>query len=62
MVIVMTGGTGLVGQALGKLLSSKNYKIHLLVRRIPSKQPYPCKTFLWPDASSHLPQEVFSFR
>ena len=59
MIIVMTGGTGLVGQALGQKLSSKNYKIHLLVRKPQNTISYPCKTFLWPDVKADLPQEVF---
>lgn len=49
----------MVGQALGKRLSSKNYKIHLLVRRSQKDISYPCKTFLWPDVKADLPQEVF---
>ena len=59
MVVVLTGGTGLVGRALGKELSSKGYTVHLLVRRVQQNIPYPCKTFLWPDVKSDLPQQVF---
>ena len=59
MIVVLTGGTGLVGQALGQKLSSKAYQIHLLVRKAQQNIPYPCKTFLWSDVKADLPQEVF---
>lgn len=59
MIVVMTGGTGLIGQALGQKLSSKNYKIHLLVRKPQNTISYPCKIFLWPDIKAELPQEAF---
>ena len=58
MIVVLTGGTGLVGQALGQRLSSNNYEIHLLTRKL-QKVPYPCKQFLWPDVKVDLPQEAF---
>ena len=51
----MTGGTGLIGQALIQKLSSQNYKIHLLSRRISNTH----KTFLWPDAKIRPPIEAF---
>ena len=56
----MTGGTGLVGQALGEKLSFKNYKIHLLCRKTETAFPYPCKKFSWPDVKLPPPQEAFS--
>ena len=59
MIVVLTGGTGLIGQALGQKLSSKNYKIHLLSRKAQNDISYPCKTFLWPDVKADLPQEAF---
>lgn len=57
MIIVMTGGTGLVGQALSQKLSSQNYKVHLLSRKINNNSPY--KTFLWPDTTLKPPREAF---
>lgn len=59
MIIVMTGGTGLIGQALGPKLISKNYKIHLLSRKILKAPPYPCRQFLWPEATARPPAEAF---
>ncbi len=59
MTIILTGGTGLVGQALGQKLADKNYRIHLLVRKSGQNISYPCKTFLWPDVQSNIPEEVF---
>ena len=48
----------MVGQALGQKLSSKNYKIHLLNRKLQNIS-YPHKQFLWPDVTADLPQEAF---
>lgn len=59
MHIVLTGGTGLIGKALGQTLANKNYKIHLLTRKQPDDIPYPCQVFLWPDVHSPLPLGVF---
>lgn len=58
MIVVLTGGTGLVGQALGQKLSAKNYKIHLLTRKLQDVS-YPCEQFLWPDVTADLPQKAF---
>jgi len=55
MTIVLTGGTGLVGQALGQKLSYENYKIHLLKRKNSKDTIYPCSSFLWPEEDSDLP-------
>lgn len=59
MLIVLTGGTGLIGQALQKQLSSKNYKIHLLGRKAPNNLPPSCKFFLWSDVQSDIPLSAF---
>ncbi len=58
MTVILTGGTGLVGQALGQKLASQGYKIHLLARRAGGAS-YPHKLFLWPDATAFPPQEAF---
>ena len=62
MTIVLTGGTGLVGRALGQRLSSENYKIRLLARSKPKNIPYPCQLFLWPDFQSLPPAEAFPIK
>ena len=59
MIIVLTGGTGLIGRALGPKLISKNHKIHLLSRKILKAPPYPCRQFLWPEARAEPPAEAF---
>lgn len=59
MRIVLTGGTGLIGQTLGQKLTAKNHKIHLLARKPVENAPYPCKIFLWPEAQSPPPSEAF---
>ena len=33
--ILMTGGTGMVGRALTRLLVEKGYKVSILTRRLP---------------------------
>lgn len=58
MIVVLTGGTGLVGKALGKKLCKLGYTIHILTRS-PNKQiDYPCKKFIW-HASERPPLESF---
>ena len=59
MVIVLTGGTGLVGQALVKELLRKNYIIHLLSRKSKPEDFPSCKIFLWPGVTADLPQAAF---
>ncbi len=60
MIIVLTGGTGFIGQSLIKKLVEQNHTVHLLVRSSSMKKNlYPCKTFLWPDSHSPIPPEVF---
>lgn len=59
MIIILTGGTGLIGQALIKKLLEKNYKIHLLRRTTQIPELTHCKSFLWPSANAELPHGVF---
>ena len=58
MIIILTGGTGLIGQALGKKLSQSGYTLHVLTRSPQKKMSYPCKTFLW-NSSETPPIEAF---
>ena len=58
MIIILTGGTGLIGQVLGKKLSQLGYTLHVLTRSPQKKMSYPCKTFLW-DSSETPPVEAF---
>ena len=61
MTIILTGGTGLIGQSLGQKLAQSNYRIHLLARSQKSTKNlnYPFKFFLWPEDSYEVPLDVF---
>ena len=59
MLVVLTGGTGLVGQALIKKLVEKNYVVHLLSRKSQPEDSHSYKTFLWPSVTAELPQAAF---
>ena len=60
MLIVLTGGTGFIGQALGKKLVERGYSIRLIARSPPkSPLPYPFELFLWPDSSQNFPLKAF---
>ncbi len=59
MIIVLTGGTGFIGQSLIKKLKDQNHTIHLLIRSPSTKKNYQCKTFLWPNIHSPIPLEAF---
>ena len=60
MIIVLTGGTGLIGQALGKRLFSQGHKIHLIARTPPKTPlPYPFELFLWPNIRTDFPIKAF---
>lgn len=59
MVIVITGGSGMIAQALGQKLQSQNQSIHLLSRKENLKTDFPCRTFLWRDAGDPPPREAF---
>lgn len=58
MTILITGGTGLLGQALLKKLMDSSYKIHLLCRRIHEDKPSSVQNFLWPSVYSEIPKEA----
>ncbi len=60
--ILLTGGTGFIGQALGRFLVQKGYTIRVICRN-PSKVlptlSYPCEAISWQDQSYRLPKGVF---
>ena len=58
MIVIVTGGTGLVGQALGLRLSAQAYKLVLPARR-PEKALYPCRKILWPGFDAPFPLSAF---
>ena len=62
MRILLTGGTGLVGRALGKKLVQSGYEVTLLVRnakRAHTEQSFPARIFQWDGISSPPPPEAF---
>ena len=61
MLIVLTGGTGLIGRALGQKLTAAGHRIHLLTRspeKARTKIPWPCEIFKWNALSDPLPEEA----
>lgn len=57
MKILLTGGTGLVGKALGIRLAQEKYEIRLLARnpeRARAGLTYPCEIFPW-DGENDIP-------
>jgi len=56
MKILITGGTGLIGTALSKLLVSKGHEVCHLSRSNSPGSPIP--TFLWNPAKGELQQEA----
>ena len=58
MIVILTGGTGFIGQAIAQVLSSEGYSIHLIARKAEKKMPFPCKTFLWPCVNDPFPMEA----
>ena len=65
MLIILTGGTGLIGKALGPRLVTAGYRIHLLTRS-PEKArktiSYPCDIFSWNALSDSFPKEALPSR
>ena len=59
MIIILTGGTGLIGQAVLKELVKKNHTLHLLSRKKTSPS---CKLFLWPNVKDPLPPKAFPIK
>ena len=60
MLIILTGGTGLLGKALGRRLTEAGHRVHLLTRspeKAGKKIPWPCEVFQW-NALSPLPEGV----
>jgi uncharacterized protein len=58
MTILLTGGTGLLGNALGQELVKAGHKINVLTRdpsRARRKLSYPCKLFEWDGESEDVP-------
>lgn len=50
MKIVMTGGTGLIGGALGQALVKKGHELHVLVRSLETARQnlsFPCALYEW---------------
>ena len=59
MLIVVTGGTGLIGRALGRKLTEAGHRVHLLTRspeKARIKISWPCKIFKWNALSDPLPE------
>ena len=59
MIIIVTGGTGLVGQALIKELIQKKHTVYNLTRRVRTKKSANYKEFLWSENSKTPPIEAF---
>ena len=58
MIIIVTGGTGLVGRALIKKLIQKKHIVYNLTRNYSSSRAENYKEFLWPE-DSEFPIEAF---
>jgi uncharacterized protein len=56
--ILITGGTGLIGQRLAQKLREKGYQISLLSRYLPKKSEYP--VFLWNPENGTIDPEAFT--
>ena len=64
MIVVVTGGTGLIGQALVKSLIQENYTVHILTRKPKDSKSEDsnsahCKEFVWPENLDSPPMEAF---
>ena len=59
MVILLTGGTGLIGRALSLRLIEEGHTLHLLVRNVEKAKAFfpSCKVFFW-DGFSSFPKEA----
>ncbi len=55
MTVILTGGTGLIGQALTKKLVKNQYNVHWLSRRLAPSLSSSHKVFLWPDMTKDTP-------
>jgi len=56
MIIIITGGTGFIGQSLIQKLKLTNHILHALVRSLSHN---PIKHFIWPDVYSPLDKKAF---
>jgi uncharacterized protein (TIGR01777 family) len=60
MIVLMTGGTGLIGNALGQILVQQGHEVRLLVRDRDSaraKLSYPARIFDW-NSETDLPSKA----
>ena len=58
MIIVVTGGTGLVGQTLIKKLIQERHTVYNMTRKLRNPQFVDYREFLWPE-NSEIPIEAF---
>ncbi len=55
--VLITGGTGLIGQRLSKLLKSNNYEVRLLSRNENLNSEF--KTFVWDIEKGYIDEKAF---
>lgn len=55
-IVLITGGSGLIGQRLSELLMKKNYSIRHLSRSVSGSEKYP--TFLWNIKTGELDKKA----
>ncbi|MCZ0932472.1 MAG: TIGR01777 family oxidoreductase [Oligoflexia bacterium] len=59
MIVVITGGTGLVGQALIKKLIQAKHTVYNITRKLRNPKLAGYREFLWPECSDKFPMEAF---
>ena len=60
MTVVVTGGTGLVGEALIKKLIQSNYTVHNITRQLKNPETERYREFSWPESSEEFPIQALS--
>lgn len=59
-VVLIAGGSGLVGQYLAKYLHDKNYTVRILSRKKRQSDSDLFTTFIWDVAAGYIDKEAFS--
>lgn len=60
-VVVLTGGTGFIGQKLGQALVTEGYQVRVLSRnpkKYENQMAFPCELFDWDDEHYVVPPEA----
>ncbi len=60
-IVVLTGGTGFIGQKLGQALVAERFQVRVLTRnskRHEKQMAYPCELFDWNDETFSVPKEA----